>query len=204
MKKIIGLVLLVTINLAALAQYEKEDGSDRQKGFKKENLFTGGSVTASFFRGGTVLGISPYFGYSVNRFIDVAISANINYSSQRDNSVFGDKLRQTVYGPGAFVRLFPVNFIFAQAQYEHNFIKLKYIPASGSSQPTDKYKADANSLLVGGGYCSGRQGTGSPYYYFSVLWDVSRVAASPYVDQLNRAVPVIRAGFNIPLFQGKR
>jgi hypothetical protein len=140
----------------------------------------------------------------LTRFIDVAVSANLNYTSQRDNTVFGDKLRQTLYGPGAFVRLFPIKFIFAQAQYEHNFIKLKYLPPSTSSQLPQKYSADANSLLVGGGYCSGRQGAGDTYYYFSVLWDVAGVANSPYVDGLNRAIPVIRAGLNIPLFQGRR
>ena len=49
---------------------------------------------------------------------------------------YGDKLRQTVYGPGAFVRLFPVNFLFASAQYEYNLIHLKYIPANnGSIEP---------------------------------------------------------------------
>jgi hypothetical protein len=30
------------------------------------------------------------------------------------------------------------------------------------------------------------------------------VANSPYVDGLKRAIPVIRAGLNIPLFQGRR
>jgi hypothetical protein len=66
MKKIPLSILFVIISLAAAAQYEKEESNEKQKGFKKENLFTGGSVTASFFSGGTVLGITPYFGYSVN------------------------------------------------------------------------------------------------------------------------------------------
>jgi hypothetical protein len=61
---------------------------------------------------------------------------------------------------------------------------------------------DANSLLVGGGYCSGREGVGDMYYFFSILWDVSKVAQSPYVDGLGRNFPVIRAGLQIPLFQG--
>ena len=199
-KMILAAILLITIS-PAFAQYEKDE--KKGKGFKKENLFTGGSLTVSFYNGGSVLGLSPYFGYSLNKFIDVAASLNFNYTSQRDYNVYGDKMRQTVYGPGGFVRLYPVNFLFAQAQFEHNFIKLKYIPANGSGYVLTQDKVDANSMLIGAGYCSGRQGVGDVYYYFSVLWDVSRVAESPYVDGLGRNFPVIKAGLQIPLFQGR-
>ncbi len=197
-KKIILGVLLLIVAVAVNAQNE-ESG---KKVLKKENLFTGGDITASFYSGGTVLGIGPYFGYSINRFLDVAVTTNINYTSQRDYQVYGDRVRQTIYGAGTFVRLFPVKFIFAQAQYEHNFIKLKYIPANGSGYVLQSNKIDANSFLVGGGYCNGREGTGDVFYYFSVVWDVSRVAESPYVDNLQRSLPIIRAGLQIPLFQG--
>ncbi len=198
MKTIISVLLLSMFSFSAIAQNDEE----KSKGFKKENLFTGGSVTASFYNGGTVLGLSPYFGYSLNKFIDIAISGNINYTSQRDVQSYGDKLRQTLYGPGAFVRIYPIKFVFAQAHFEHNFINLKYIPVPNSGNITQKYSTDANSVLVGGGYCSGRQGSGDTYYYFSVLWDVARLAESPYVDGLGRTVPIIRAGLQIPLFQG--
>ncbi|WP_462252817.1 hypothetical protein [Ferruginibacter sp.] len=202
MKKLVLTAMIFAMSLTVFAQYEKDKDETKEKGFKKENFFTGGSLTASFFSGGTVLGITPYFGYSINKFVDVAVSANFNYTSQRDYQVYGDKVRQTVYGPGAFVRLYPVKFLFAQAQYEHNFIKFKYIPAQNSGYTESTEKIDANSLLVGGGYCSGREGVGDMNYFFSILWDVSKVAESPYVDGLGRNFPVIRAGIQIPLFQG--
>ena len=213
MKKVFFAVALSGIVISSSAQFsrkgkkEQNDNKEDQEkkgGFKKENLFTGGNVTASFFNGATVLGISPYFGYSLNKYIDVAASLGFNYTSQRDYIVFGDKVRQTVYGPGAFVRLFPVHFIFAQAQYEHNFIRLKYIPANGSFILPSTTNFDANSLLVGGGYTSGRRDGGNTWYYLSIMWDVAGVASSPYVDGLGRNFPVIRAGYNIGLFQGKR
>ena len=200
MKKIIIAAIFIISICPAFAQYEREE--QKAKGFKKEHLFTGGSLTVSFYNGGTVLGMSPYFGYSINRFIDVAASFNFNYTSQRDYNVYGDKIRQTIYGPGGFVRLYPVNFLFAQAQFEHNFIKQKYIPVTGSGYVLTQDKLDANSMLVGAGYCSGRQGVGDVYYYFSVLWDVSKVAESPYIDGMGRNFPVIKAGLQIPLFQG--
>ena len=213
MKKFFFVVTLTGIVFGSSAQFsrrEKREEKDKQEdmekkgGLKKENLFTGGNLTASFFNGTTVLGVSPYFGYSINRFVDVAVSMNFNYTSQRDYIEYGDKVRQTVYGPGAFVRLFPVHFLFAQTQYEHNFIRLKYIPANGSFLLPSTTNIDANSLLVGGGYTSGRRDGGNTFFYLSIMWDVARVAESPYVDGLGRNFPVIRAGYNIGLFQGKR
>jgi len=188
----------------SIAQKEGKEKEEGTKGkFKKENLFTGGDLTASFYSGGTVLGISPYFGYSINRYIDVAASFGFNYVSERNYFSDGDKLRQNDFGPGAFVRIFPVHFLFVQAQYEHNFIRQKYIPTPGTG-PDEIVRFDANSVLVGGGYTTGRRDGGNTFYYFSVMFDVARVAESPYVDADGRAVPIIKAGINIGLFQEKR
>ena len=197
-KKISLVVLLALFSVNLWAQDEDE----KKGGFKKENLFTGGTVNLSFGNQVTALGISPFFGYSINKYVDVAASVGLNYISQRDNYIQDDKLRQTIYGPGAFVRVFPVKFLFAQAQYEFNLIKYKYIPPSNSG-PTEKYNMDAHSMLVGGGFASGRGADNKSFYYISILWDVAKAANSPYKDNLNRAIPVIRAGYNIALFQGR-
>ena len=160
--------------------------------FNKANLFTGGNVTASFYTGGTVLGVSPHFGYSLTPWLDAAVSLNFIYTGQTD--LYDNKLRQ----PGAFVRLFPINFLFTQAQYEHNFQTIKVIPSGTSSY---KLKQDVNSLLIGAGYSSGRQKGSNSYYYFSVMFDALQLKGSPYVDSYGRLIPVIRAGFNIALFR---
>ncbi len=204
MKKTILFSLLTLLAIHSMAQKE-EDEDQKKPLFKKENFFTGGTVNLAFGNQSTTLGISPFFGYSINKYIDVAASVGYNYISQRDNLYLGDKLRQTVYGPGAFVRLFPVKFLFAQAQYEFNFLRLKYIFPSNTGMPNEKYKFDAHSLLVGGGFASGRDFSDQKsYYYISILWDVANASNSPYKDNLNRAVPIIRAGYNIALFQGKK
>ncbi len=178
------------------------EGEEKVRGFKKENLFTGGGVNASFFNGTTALGVSPYFGYSITNWLDAAVSLNFNYISQRDVQVYGDKVRQTTLGPGAFVRIFPVNFLFAQAQFEHNFLTQKYVPADNSGYSRDKFKTDVNSLLLGVGYASGRERGSKSFYYMSISFDVLKLANSPYVDNLQRTIPIINAGFNIALFQG--
>jgi|ERR1017187_315004 hypothetical protein len=203
MKNIILLPFLV-LTIHSFAQSEKSEGEKKSepKGFKKEKLFTGGSVAAGFSTYSTVLGVAPQFGYSLTNWADAGIVFNLNYTSQRDYINYGDKLRQTIYGPGAFVRLFPVNFLFATAQYEFNFIHSKYIPADGTS-PTQQ-NLNASSMLLGFGYAGGRIPGGNTYYYLSISWDVLDDKNSPYVDGLGRSYPIIRAGYNIGLFQNRR
>ena len=193
-------LLFLSVLLAALQANAQGD----RPGFKKENLFTGGSVNASFGSQFTSLGLTPHFGYSLNKYLDVAVTVGVNYQSQRDISYYNanDKLRQTIFGPGMFVRVFPVKFLYAQAQYEYNFIRYKYIPVPNSGAPVERQRLNASSLLVGPGLASGRQPGNNTYYYISVLWDLGKSANSPYKDELNRAVPVFRAGINVGLFQG--
>ncbi len=202
MKCVVQVLLCSLCLLSAQSVFAQEEEAEEkeEKLFKKENLFTGGSANVSFGNNTTNLGISPYFGYSINKYVDVAASVGVNYISQR--SVFNDdKIRQTVIGPGAFVRLFPVNFLFAQAQYEYSIIRQKFIPDPSFNSPTQKLSLDAKSFFVGGGFASGRNQDNKSFFYISILWDIAKDPNSPYTDNLNRAVPIFRTGFNIALFQ---
>ncbi len=205
MKKIIlSAVLFSIISASVLAQDEKEE---KEKGFKKENLFTGGSVTASFFSGGTILGINPMFGYKLANWVDAGIAFNYTYQGRRDYIYLDDKLRQNVFGPGVFARLYPVRFLFLQGQFEHNFTNLTYTDPGGFKF---KDKTDANSLLVGAGIAEGRQRGSNSFFYISLLFDVLKNPNSPYVNNVydgntivrTDIVPIVRAGVNISLFQG--
>ena len=204
MKRAIIILLLLTGFYNAMAQDERDLKEEKKGGFKKENLFVGGDITLGFGSSYTSLGASPYFGYSFNKYIDVAASFNYIYTSQRDIVIYGDKVRQTQYGPGAFVRIYPLKFLFAQAQFEHNFIKSKYLAVDNSGYLSSTDRIDANSFLVGAGYAGGRSEDDKSFYYISISWDLIRDKNSPYVDGLGRAVPIIRAGYNIALFQGRR
>ena len=208
-KLILSLLLLHTVAGTLLAQDEKEE--EKKGGFKKENLFTGGNVTLSFFNHQTLIGANPIFGYKIADWLDAGLSFNYLYASAKDNLYFGDKVRQTVIGPGVFTRIYPVKFLFFQGQFEQNFIKQKYIYPGGS--PTDVSKTDVSSFLVGGGIAQGREKGSTTFYYISILFDVLKNANSPYTTVVidpnnpsNRRVditPVIRAGINIGLFQGR-
>ena len=200
MRKCILFALLVIGTVAAQAQDEEREKEKR--GFKKENLFTGGSISVSFFNSSFLIGANPVFGYRIADWIDAGVVVNYQYSSYRNYNLLDDKLRQSIYGGGVFTRLFPINFIFGQAQFEHNFITQKYIPPGGGA--TQKASTSANSFLVGGGYAQGKvRGFNSGFFYLSILFDVSGNELSPYTDEAGRPVPLLRAGVNIPLFQGR-
>ncbi|MEP6711847.1 MAG: hypothetical protein ABJA37_05515 [Ferruginibacter sp.] len=199
MKKRIVLFFAISAFVTFHTNAQTKDEEESKGGFKKENLFVGGNVALGFGSGTTSFGLGPYFGYSINKYIDAAISINYNYVSQRDYYT-PTKYRQSIIGPGAFVRIFPVKFLFAQAQFEQNFIQQKII--YGGGVPDDKQHVNVSSFLIGPGYASGR-GEGKSFYYISVLFDVLKKPNSPYVDNYGRINPIIRAGFNIALFQGK-
>lgn len=202
MKKFFLFLIPVLMACAAIAQ--EEPAEEEKKGFKKENLFTGGSISLSFFNNSFLVGANPVFGYSLNRWADAGILGNYTYTSYRDYFYVNDKLRQTIYGGGVFLRLFPVRFLFAQGQVEYNWIKLKYIPPPNGGL-SETSNVSATSLLVGGGYTTGRDPDNkSPYAYIAVLFDILKNENSPYTDNLGRSLPLIRAGINVPLFQGRQ
>jgi len=200
--RLIAIILLSFVSIThLLGQEKKETGAEEKKGFKKENLFTGGSISLAFYNNTFLIGGSPVFGYSLTNWIDAGLVANYNYTSYRDyNYVFNDKLKQTVFGGGAFAKIYPVKFLFLQSQFESNKINNKLIFSNGISEKSSK---SANSFLVGGGYTTGRMKDDKGiFFYLSVLFDISNNIYSPYTDSYGRTIPIFRGGIQIPLFQG--
>jgi len=189
---------LLCLNVNAQTE-KKEEDEVIKGGFKKENLFVGGNVALGLGSGNFSVGVGPYIGYSINKYIDAAAGLNYSYLSQRDYYTT-QKNRQSVIGPSAFVRLYPVKFLFAHAQYEYNFIKYKQIYGNGI--PDNVYKINVPSFLIGPGFASGRDAYSKSFYYISVLFDVLKNKNSPYTDNQGRVTPIIRAGYNVALFQG--
>src|SRR5690606_8072315 len=151
--------LIALVLATGFVNAQDEEGEKR---LFKENLFTGGSISLAFYNNTFLVGGSPVLGYSLTNWADIGVVFNYSYTSHRDVYYFDDRLRQTVYGAGGFVKLYPVRFLFAQAQLEHNFIRQKYIPNGGIIETA---KADAGSFLVGGGYTTGRFGRGgNPHF----------------------------------------
>ena len=195
-KNLLALLLICSV-LVSFAQDEEEE----KRGFRKDNMFTGGSISLSFFNNTFLIGANPVLGYRIAGWLDGGIVVNYQYSTSKDPN-YGDKLNQSFYGGGVFTRIYPIHFLFATAQFEHNFLHYKYTYGNGG--PVDENHTSGNSMLVGGGYASGRQANGNtPFFYMCLLFDISGNTNSPYTDQFGKSIPIIRAGFNIPLFQGK-
>jgi hypothetical protein len=197
-------ILIMAMLTGSVSALHAQEGEETEKtGFRKENLFTGGGLSLSFGSRSFLVGASPVLGYRIADWVDAGIVVNFQYSTVRDYFYIDDRLRQTLYGGGLFTRFYPVNFLFVQAQGEHNFIASSYNPGpNGGSY--DKLTTSATSLLVGGGYTQGRMpGVNSGSFYISVLFDVSG-NVTPYTNNLGRPLPIIRAGVNIPLFGGGR
>jgi hypothetical protein len=198
MKKysLILMAILITGSIAA------QEETLEKGGFKKENLFTGGGLSLGFANNSFQVGASPFLGYNLDSWIDAGITVNYNYSSYRNFSSYDDKLRRSTYGGGIFTKIYPVNFLFIHAQFEHNFINEKYI--YGGTSPSEKFKTEANSFLVGAGYASGRYAnSGQPFFYFSLLFDILGNEYSPYTDARGGIIPILRGGVQVPLFQGR-
>jgi hypothetical protein len=187
--------VLFTVNVAA------QDESEKSTGVEPSNWFTGGSVSLGYSGGyynSFLAGLHPHVGYTLAKWVDVGAVVNFEYQTQRDE--INNKYRITTYGLGAFTRIFPVQFLFIQAEPEYNFIKQRYIPSQGTSFVQN---VNAPSLLLGGGYTTSRSGKNS-FTYLSVLVDVIKDENSPYVDGFGNLLPIIRAGVNIGLNRKRR
>ncbi|GAA4337001.1 hypothetical protein [Flaviaesturariibacter amylovorans] len=206
MKQVLASLALLCALTPAFAQQAAE--APKTGGFQKDRLFTGGSLSLGFGTGYFLGGVNPMLGYRITNWLEGGIAVNYTFTQIKSidfntGQRTGEKARQTIFGAGAFTRIYPVRFLFAHAQFERNFINFTYDPGSGGELYREKRQA--NSFLVGAGYTSGRDPEGgSPYGFLSVLWDVLKEENSPYVDAYGRMTPQVRAGLIIPLFQGPR
>jgi hypothetical protein len=200
-KKILLLTFSTILITGIFAQptspaYGPDEG---KKGFKKENIFIGGGITLGFASNTFQIGASPEVGYSIAQWLDAGLGFNFNYASQKADPdyYYNDNTRYHSfnYGGGPFVRLFPVRFLFVQAQLEENWIKVN--TKNYNANYTDERTYQATSLIAAIGY--GQRIIGQSSFYTMIGLDLMRDPNSPYRDYNNTAIPIIRAGFDFYL-----
>jgi hypothetical protein len=99
--------LIVVLFLAGTVSFAQEDSeSEEPRGFQKDRLFTGGSISFGLGSNTFQIGGNPVFGYSLARWVDAGLVVNYNYASYRDVVMSNDKLRNTTYGGGAFTQFY--------------------------------------------------------------------------------------------------
>ena len=210
-KKIGMAVLLFSVVYSATAQrYYREGERERERdvytddqtygdGFKKEHVFIGGNVGLGFDSYSFNAGLSPEIGYSVARWLDAGVLVNLNYTSVRPDPYYNDNYRQRSfnYGTGIFARAYPLPFLFFQISPEYNWIK--YTVTNFNTSPHQSYSLTANaaSLLIGVGY--GQRMVGRNSMHLALMVDVLDNPQSPYRDNNNRLIPVLKAGFDFYL-----
>ena len=147
----------IAVNLFA----QKENNAT--SGFKKENVFIGGSLNVGFATGALSLGATPEIGYSINQFLDAGIAFNINYNSQKYDANYDynwdGRITGFNYGAGAFFRVYPINNFFIQGQFENNWITYKQTDFLQSL--SSKFTVNAPSILAGIGYGQRQIGHGN-------------------------------------------
>ncbi|MBV9961895.1 MAG: hypothetical protein JO072_06570, partial [Parafilimonas sp.] len=80
--KILCLSLMFFFSITALRAQNDYGNNGETKGFKKENVFLGGSISLGFGSGSFAIGANPEIGYSLAQWIDAGLAFNLNYSSQ--------------------------------------------------------------------------------------------------------------------------
>lgn len=190
--------MLAACSLLLAGNLSAQDESEKQKSYDPTNWFTGGSISVGAGYSTFNAGLHPHFGYTLAKWIDVAGVVNFEYQSQRD--VYNNKYRSTTYGLGAFTRIYPVHFLFIQAEPEYNFIAQKLIPVSGTG---NKVTLHAPSLLLGAGFITSRSDKNT-FTYLSILVDVIKDINSPYIDGYGNIHAIIRGGINIGLNRKRR
>jgi hypothetical protein len=197
MKKVF-LSLLILISAKILhAQNDYDNNNGENKGFKKENVFLGGSISLGFSSGSFGIGANPEIGYSVAQWLDAGVALNVNYNSQRDY-YYDVKYSSFNYGAGVFVRAYPLPFLFVQLQPEQNWISYntKY------STLIDKQTVNATSLIGGVGYSQRVVGQASTFFMIGL--DLINDVNSPYNDGYGHAQPIIRGGFDVYLHPSRK
>lgn len=183
--------------LSTFSYGQQMDQDDRKGQFKKENIFIGSGLNLGFGNHSFNAGLTPEIGYSITRWFDAGIAFNASYFSQNAYDFGGNiQFRNFSYGGGPFVRLWPVSFLYIQAQPEFNWTDSHQKDVT--SGVTGTVHNNVGSFLLGVGY--GTKVFGSHYSYLTLMIDVLQNRTSPYRDYYtNDPLPVFRAGFGFYL-----
>jgi len=170
-------------------------------GFRKENLFLGGSLSLGLSDFSFNAGASPELGYSLNKWLDAGLVVNFNYNSIRADPAydFNTRYHNFTYGGGIFARAYPLPFLYFTVQPEFNWLSLNAKNMSSGYSYTQN--TNAGSLLLGIGY--GQRVVGEGNFYIALMFDALGNVNSPYNDFNGHPLPVLRAGFDVYL-HGKR
>lgn len=85
-----------------------------KKGFDKQKIFVGGGLGLQF---GTItaINVDPIIGYTLHRMVRLGLSFNFSYYR---NGLYSPVIEHFYGGLGAFVRFYPIKYLFLHAEFE--------------------------------------------------------------------------------------
>lgn len=183
MKNLLLLLLCLGIASYSFSQYESRPANEGSTGFDKSKLFFGGNFGLSFSSDQTLINIGPQVGYRLNRYFAVGTGVNFIYSSQKYYDIYGNyAFRDNLgyAGLNVFGRVYPIDFLFLQAQPELNYSwgKEKYANGSPAYSLPGKF---VPSLLLGGGVAIP---AGRGAFVIMGEYDVVQDPRSPYGNNI--------------------
>lgn len=190
MKNILFLLIGLLVAGQSFAQYEREPAREESKGFDKNKLFFGGNFGLSF-GDQTLINVSPQVGYRFNQYLAAGAGINFIYSSLKSYYINGSVASRQNLGYGGlnvFGRVYPIQYIFLQAQPELNYSwgKLKEYNPDASYTLPGKF---VPSLLLGAGAAIP---AGKGAFVIMGQYDVIQDARGPYGDNI-----FLSFGYNI-------
>lgn len=168
------LLAIVYLSLCSLGAHAQDGGSFTDR------LYVGGSLGGALSSYMAFVEVSPIVGYKFNDYLSVGSGFTYQYL---EDKYFNYSTHIT--GPRAFLRVNPLPFIFAYAEYEHLFLKYK------DTQTQVPTRVNVAGFLTGGGlFTNFRYDSGG---YIMLLYNVLESTYTPYNN------PVIRFGFIVNL-----
>lgn len=182
-KKIVVVPVLMISLFCATSSLRAQDEQSSGKGFDKSKLFFGGNFGLSF-GDYTVINISPQAGYRFNPYFAAGAGVNFIYSSFRyryNDPSYDYRENYGVTGLNIFGRVYPIQYLFVQAQPELNYVwgKVKYYDGT----PSQKLDGQFVPSLLGGAGAAIPAGRGA--FYVLLEYDILQNDRSPYG---NRAI----------------
>jgi len=187
MKRVLLLIIIVTVSFAVTAQEESQD--------RKGKFFIIPEFWLSFGTS-TYVEVSPMVGYHVLDRLVVGLGPHYMYLSQKATPMFPYAYHTHSYGLKGFARFalithaeefLPIKLfseVFVHAEYEGLSLERKYYVPPYNESGRYLYRG----LLLGGGF-SQRIGVYNSVS-FTILWDINESTITPYSN------PILRVGFN--------
>ncbi len=192
--------ILTCLVLICCMQYAKaQDIVKTTPALNDRPLFIGGNIVVGGGSGWFQLGLNPELSKRVNQWVDIGGAVNLLYSASNPNFLSSTRTRSFQFGIGGFTRIWPAERFFLQVQPEYNWNWTNMKDMSTNSETSGaarKIRYGAESVLAGIGYGS-RSEHGMTY--FTLMIDLLKNPNSPYRDGYNRADPIVKAGFALPI-----